>query len=311
MMNLRRKSTSPIWFEVGYIKDEIVEDEVPPAPITPKSKKGDLYELGKHRLLCGDSTKKEDVESLMNGRKADLVVTSPPYFNQRQYSTWKTYEDYCAFIKQIVGSILLVSSKRIVVCWNIGNDVAHHLDMPAHQSQMFTDSQFTFIDEICWKKAGAVYSIPRSAQIRTNNYFYPALAWEPIKIFNRGGLPKFEPADEEINSSFGTNHWEINQVVGSSQSKIGHTALFPVELVQRCITAYSNLINKNVFEPFCGGGTTLIASEQTGRICYAMEIEPIYCDVIVTRYCNLVKDNKIKLNGKEIDWQPQELKKAV
>jgi DNA modification methylase len=259
------------------------DDDVPEVPEEPITKLGDLYKLGEHRLLCGDAAKIDDVEKLLSGEKIDLIVSSPPYFNQREYSYWKNYNDYCEFIKSVINNIWIISNFNCVCCWNIGNDVPHNLDMPAHQSIMFSDVGFEFLDEIVWKKSGAVYSIPRSAHIKSTGHFYPALAWEPIKVFKKGNLPSMEPEDKNYMNSCGTNVWEINQVFGSEQKKIGHIALFPVELASRCIKAYSNK-EKIIYDCFGGGGTTLIASEKLKRRAMLMEIEPKYCDVIVKRW---------------------------
>lgn len=121
-------------------------------------------------------------------------------------------------------------------------------------------------------------------------------------VFTGEKHPEFELSDiDEVNAFF-KNVWEINQVVGSEQKKIGHTALFPVELARRCILAYSKK-GAICFEPFCGGGTTLIAAEKTGRVCHGMELDPGYCDVIISRYVNLTGEDKVTLNGKKVKWE--------
>ena len=98
-------------FEACFFTDdsEAEEDEVSEVPAEPKTKKGDLYVLGRHRLLCGDSTFMADIEKLMDGKKANLVITSPPYFNQREYSFWESYE---AFLKDM--EKVIVNIKKIV-----------------------------------------------------------------------------------------------------------------------------------------------------------------------------------------------------
>ena len=95
-------------------------------------------------------------------------------------------------------------------------------------------------------------------------------------------MPKFDPADVDVISSYGINVWEMNQVVGSEQKKIGHPAVYPVELASRVIRAYSGK-GSNVYDPFLGSGTTMVAAQQLNRICYGMEIEPKYCSVTLER----------------------------
>ena len=277
------------------------EEEVPEVPAEPKTKRGDLYTLGRHRLLCGDSTNPKDVERLMDGKKANLVITSPPYFNQRQYSFWESYDAFLLDMEKVIRNIKSIVKEPFAVCWNTGDSVTDRLDIPADESALFTKSGFLYRDKLAWIKAGAVLSIPRNGHIGMGRDF-PALAWEPVLVFTGEKHPEFELSDiGEVNAFF-KNVWEINQVVGSEQKKIGHTALFPLELARRCFLAYSKK-GTICFEPFCGGGTALIAAEKTGRACYGMELDPGYCDIIVSRYVNLTGDNKVVLNGKKVKWE--------
>jgi len=264
----------------------------------PLVQAGELWILGDHRVMCGDSTKREDVERLMNGEKADMVVTSPPYFNQRQeYSVFENYEMYNEFLLTVVDNILKISNNPFILAWNTGDNQPDCLPMIADQTNLIHATGLTYLDTIIWKKAGAIYSIPRSAHIRTNNYFYPALCWEPIIVFRKGDkMPKFETSDVDEISEFGTNHWEINQVVGSQQEKIGHPAMYPVELPRRVIMSYSST-KAIVYEPFGGSGTTLIACEQLNRRCYMMELDPHYCGVILDRWANYTKEDPIREDG--------------
>ncbi len=93
------------------------------------------------------------------------------------------------------------------------------------------------------------------------------------------------------------NIWDINQVFGLEQKKIGHVAVYPLELASRCMKAYSQN-GDIVFDCFGGGGTTLIAAEKLNRICFMMEIDPHYCDVIVKRFENFTNKKAELLNGR-------------
>ncbi|MBI5885295.1 MAG: DNA modification methylase [Deltaproteobacteria bacterium] len=289
-------------FEAEFFSEatEAEEEEIPEVPAEPKTIKGDIYILGSHRLLCGDSTNHEDVERLMDGKKANLVITSPPYFNQREYSFWESYEAFLKDMEKVILNIKNIVREPFAICWNTGDSVTDRLDIPADESALFTKAGFLYRDKLAWIKAGAVLSIPRNGHIGMGRYF-PALAWEPVLVFTGEKHPEFELSDiSEVNGFF-KNVWEINQVVGSEQKKIGHTALFPVELARRCFLAYSKK-NTICYEPFCGGGTTLMAAEKTGRICYGMELDPGYCDVIVSRYVNLT-GGAVVLNNKKVKWE--------
>ena len=291
-------------FEADFFSEgteAVEEEEIPEVPAEPKTKPGDLYVLGRHRLLCGDSTNPEGVERLMDNKKANLVITSPPYFNQREYSFWESYEAFLNDMEKVIANIKQIVKEPFAICWNTGDSVTDRLDIPADESAIFTKAGFLYRDKLAWIKAGAVLSIPRNGHIGNGRYF-PALAWEPVLVFTGEKHPEFELADiSEVNGFF-KNVWEINQVVGSEQKKIGHTALFPTELARRCFLAYSKK-GTICYEPFCGGGTTLIAAEKIGRICHGMELDPGYCDVIVSRYVNLTGEDKITLNGKKVRWE--------
>ncbi len=264
--------------------EEHSEEELDHIPEERKTdiKMGDMFQLGRHRLLCGDCTKQEDVDRLMDGEKADMVVTSPPYENQREYSQWPTYEDYNNFIEKVIKEIFICTKKISVVCWNIGSSESTNNFIPADHYFIFKKIGFRWIEYIVWNKESATWTIPRNQHIEKGMYI-PALRWESIIIFDKGKRPYFEIKDKDKIREWQENVWNINKVIGAEQKKIGHTALFPVELPRRCILSYT-LKEGIVYEPFCGGGTTLIACEETGRICRGMEIEPTYCQVIIDRW---------------------------
>jgi len=221
------------------------------------------------------------VRGLFGRSRAALVVTSPPYFNQREYCAWKSYDDYLADIARVIEAIAEVSGKPFACCWNVGDSVKDRVDIPADHSRIFTRRGFTYRDKIAWVKPQPAYSVPRYRHIDRGQYF-PALRWEPLLVFSRGGHPRFEPSDIPFWKSHVSNVWEIPPVVGSAQKKIGHPAVFPLELARRCIRAYSRR-GDVVFDPFLGSGTTLVAAQQLGRRCYGMDIHKRYVTVALAR----------------------------
>lgn len=265
-----------------------------------KVQSGDVWEIGEHRLMCGDSTSTNDIDTLRQNKNADACFTSPPYFNQRpEYSLFQDYDSYNSFLDYIILGIKFISkSNGFILGWNTGDNQPDCLPMIADQTVRIHDSgkTFTYLDTIIWVKHGAVYSIPRSAHIKTHNYFYPALKWEPIIIFRRGDMPKFNKSDEKDVSSFGNNVWEISQVNGNVQKLTGHPAMFPDELVSRLIKCYTQS-GAVLYEPFCGSGTTMVAAERLGRVCYGMEIEPKYCAVILERMQQMGLEPELVENG--------------
>jgi len=102
----------------------------------------------------------------------------------------------------------------------------------------------------------------------------------------KGSRPKFEKLDKKEIKSWQLNCWDISQEQGNVQRETGHPAMYPVELPYRCIKSYS-LKNEIVHDPFLGSGSTMVAAEQTGRICYGMELDPKYCAVILERMKDL------------------------
>lgn len=280
----------------GFDSDLLIEpddadDEVPDAPEEPQSKLGDLYELGEHRVLCGDSTKLEDVERLMDGKKADMVFTSPPYNgdthldygngeNKKLYENntdkW-TSEEYISFCHEILS--ILVKKTNGFIFW----DVMYN----AKSRYEYIKVIYPFVDKlwetIVWKKTG----MPISNGLTRN--------FEFIYVF-KNGERKHLSKEFETESNF----WDISNI--GSQDKANHRACYPVALPQRGINIATEK-NEIVLDPFLGSGSTLIASEKTGRISYGMELDPKYIDVIVQRYVDYTGNENIKLNGDDIVWK--------
>ena len=299
----------------GLDAKEIVEDEVPELPVDPITKAGDLWILGHHRLLCGDSTKAEDVERLMTGAKADLCFTSPPYASQRKYdetSGFKPiapdeYVDWWAMIQAQASNALRDDGSFVVNIKEHAEDGQRHTYVKRMTLKMIDEWAWKWIDEYAWIRQG----IPGSAEMmgRFRN------AWESVFWFCKGE-PIFNPRDvmHESDAAFSyKDQVDAGKVIGAkSQGKgkstnhpvghgrgmaypsnvldikhkaetLGHAAAFPVQLPAFFIKANSHQ-GSIVYEPFCGSGTTLIAAEQLGRKCYGMEISPQYCDVIVQRW---------------------------
>jgi hypothetical protein len=219
-------------------------DEVPSVPEEPKTKSGDLYILGKHRLLCGDSTKAEDVARLMDGKKADALVTDPPYgigidgqkedsknsnpkHNRKahEFRGWDKERPTAATFE------LLRNYANDAIIWG-GNYFADML--PATRGWLVWDKGQKNLDMSDGELAWTTFN-------------------KPLRIFeaNRGQL-----------------HGSV------------HPTQKPASLIEWCL----NMTEGTVFDPFLGSGTTLIAAEKTGRTCYGMELDPKYCDVIVKRW---------------------------
>jgi hypothetical protein len=228
---------------------EIVEDEVPEPPADPITKPGDLWLLGEHRVLCGDSTKAEHVERLMAGAKAKCLITDPPYGIDWQGSNASTLE--WQGIANDTGKLNLkpiLSDYEIVVAFG-ANCYPH--DLP-HRGRW-----------ICWDKR-----VNENADRMLGSPF--ELAWSN----KTSGFDKI----------YRIMHGGVVNDDGHNARRV-HPTQKPIRLMVSIIDDYSD--GNDVIDLFLGSGTTLIAAEQLGRKCYGMEISPAYCDVIVKRWENL------------------------
>lgn len=256
--------------------NESLADEVPEVEENPVIKLGDLIELGhnyQHRLLCGDSTKEEDVVKLMNGHKADMVFTDPPYG-----ISYDSPSDKHKIIKNdnvfLDGWIPLVQkySKGFIFMWT-GYQVVHKWIEIGKPFGEITNM-------IIWAKGGGGLG---DLYKRFSTDFEIALVW------NRGA----ELQDKRIGSV-----WSINKDNGASYV---HPTQKPVELMEKGIFNCSKT-KHIVMDLFLGSGSTLIACENLSRKCYGMELDEKYAQVIVQRYVDYTSNPKIKINGIEVDW---------
>lgn len=297
--------------------NEVFQDEVPEIDMeeVSKTKLGDLWQLGKHRLLCGSSTEQKDVDKLLDGQHSKLLFTSPPYSDMREYNGNKdlSVENISTFIDryksyadiQTVNLGIQRKKQEIVQYWNEYIDIAKQCGLKLLAWNV-------------WDKmmCGSVGQQSAMVPIRHEWIFVfgekPAkvnLTWakKESSIYANGGRRKVRQADGSMKeSSKGVTNKAYKKMesvvdipeqtslesVTKQVSECGkirseHPATFPVFLPCEYIVAFTDK-DDIVIEPFCGSGTTLIACEQLDRVCYGMELDPKYCDVILQRYINLV-----------------------
>jgi len=241
-------------------------DEVPEAPEEPKTKLGDLYILGEHRLLCGDSTKAEDVEKLMNGEKADMVFTDPPYGVSYTGGLKDGKNGLESNNRQMIKNDdidLYYEAVQIANRFSEGVVFMFYADtIPFGLYRGIENVQGEIVALLIWKKRGGYGAL--GASYKPNHE--PCVIWKP-----KGKKTNF------IGSTTENRIWEIDK---EGINKL-HPTQKPVELVERAITNHEGNI---VLDLFLGSGTTVIAAEKTKRKCYGMELDPKYCDVIVKRW---------------------------
>ena len=252
---------------------EIVEDEVP-EEVETRCKKGDIWQLGEHRLMCGDSTVITDVEKLMNGEKADMVFTDPPY------------------LMGFEGNVHADGTKSFNAKFgSIKND-----KMSREEGDQFILDIFSVIKEFC---KGAYYvSFYRlgldyifRALDKLNNKYKSLIIWNKGNhtLSNSDYMSKYEPIVygwfDEHNFYGDRSNFDIWDIQRTQKNEL-HPTMKPVALVAKAVENSSQR-GGLVLDLFGGSGTSIIACEQTGRKCYTMELDPHYCDVIIKRWENL------------------------
>jgi DNA modification methylase len=253
-------------FEPDQVLEAEEDDFDATPPEQPITVMGDLYEIGEHRLLCGDSTDSDAVAKLMNGEKADMVFTDPPYnvaFNGR-------------------------SGKF---------DVIENDDLPENEFEDLIDG-FVSILEILnpnnyyvwcnWKFYGLLQS---------KLEFKACIVWaKNVFGLGRGYRHQHEfclfngKLDDGINNE--SDLWEL-----AKDTNYQHPTQKPITLASRALNNHKKDIN--IVDLFCGSGSTMVASHQLKRKCYGMELDPKYCDVIVKRMIKLDPTLTVKRNGQD------------
>jgi DNA modification methylase len=289
---------------------EVVEDNYEvELPLEPKTKLGDIYQLGRHRLLCGDSTSEADFARLMDGAHAQVAVTSPPYGVGKEYEK-AGIEPWFETMRPAIKNIC---KNADIVCWNIGDLYATGTQFieptEMYSIGLFGDNGFRPIWIRIWKKQGMNFGvgpyhlvtnkpvqqyeyITALAGTETEEYNDQEFAWVSAFAGHSYKFVKRLTKDERKKWGY-AGIWEISTVRANKE----HPAMFPVELPWRCIKMHSDR-GGAVLEPFAGCGTTLIACEQTERRCYAMELSPVYCDLIIKRWENFT-GRKAEKNGQK------------
>ena len=237
-----------------------VDAELEKPPVT---KSGDLWLLGNHRLLCGDSTKEENYTLLMNGKKANLVVTDPPYNVNYQGTAGKIKNDNLENDKfyQFLFDAFTCMEKAMA---NDASIYVFHADTEGlNFRKAFADAGFYLSGTCIWKKQSLV--LGRSPY-----------QWqhEPCLFgWKKNGKHRWYSDRKQ------TTIWEFDKPKKNGD----HPTMKPVPLIAYPIKN-SSMSNCIVLDPFGGSGSTLIACEQTNRICHTIELDEKYCDVIVKRY---------------------------
>lgn len=288
------------------LRDEVAEfetenigktlpDDIPEPPEKPITKKGDLWILGEHRLLCGDSTKDQDVARLMAGHKASLFATDPPYcvdYTGADRPTggkdWSEvyHEVDIPDAKEFVKSFYKVGLRYIKD--NTALYLWHASKRKAMIEKVCDELNLLIHQQIIWVKPCAILT-----------YSFYSWRHEPcLLMWVRGNKPPYKPKDKSIGTvwtidlirsgdptkpEYYTDIWELDWEGKKRNTGINHPTVKPTEVFAIPMRVHTSP-GEICYEPFCGSGSQIIAGERLNRRVFAMEIEPIFCDVAIRRW---------------------------
>lgn len=285
-------------------------DDAPAVQENPVTVPGDVWVMGKHRVICGDCKSLGDIDKILQGKRINLVVTSPPYASQREYDTSSKFQpihpdDYVSWYQDVASNIMSNLAEDGSYFCNIkpnAEGIKRELYVFDLVLAHVRDWGWNFAEEFCWERAG----IPQQVSRRFKNQF------EPIYHFTRGEW-KFRPDEVKHeskavpkargkgagNTNAALRQGHVSAVEGNhiaegmaypgnrlptfQSEALGHPAAYPVGLPEFFIKAYTDP-GDLVFDPFMGSGSTLIAAEKNGRVACGTEVSPLYTDLIVKRW---------------------------
>jgi DNA modification methylase len=265
-------------------------DEAPEPPAEPISQVGDVWVLGRHRLVCGDATRAEDVAKALAGVQPHLMVTDPPYGVDYDAS-WRDGVD-------------LNLGKRLGV-----KGSGRSLGKVENDARVdWRDAWALFFGDVAYVWHSAVHAVEAAESLQSADFEIRAqIIWtKQLQVFGRGDYHwQHEPCwyvvrKGKVGHWAGdrkqTTVWDIknnNPLGGGGEQKTGHSTQKPVECMKRGIENNSSP-GQAVYDPFVGAGTTIIAAEMTGRSCHAIEISPAYTDVAMLRWQNFTGEKAHK-----------------
>lgn len=292
------------------------EDEVPEAPAKPRAKLGDIYQLGEHRLMCGDSTSLEDVKKLMNGQKADMVFTDPPYnvdmtgknemlkkFGKarRDESTFGMQNDNMGREEFRTFLIKVFEAYREVAKSSAPFYVCHSSSSQRDFEDAMELAGLRIRNQIIWNKTIASMGWG-DYRWKHEPIFYASFGGESTSFY--GDRSQYTVLDEswdadkirrnilKLGEKFdkgGSTVWKM-----SRDQNYVHPTQKPIELVEQAIRN-SSKEEDIVLDLFGGSGSTLIGAHKTGRIAYLMELDPKYVDVIIDRWEKYSEQKAVKI----------------
>lgn len=267
---------------------------------------GDIWQLGGHRLLCGDGADSGDVERLMGMERAACAVTAPPVVSMAEYKK----DGLAPWLSRMGAAVQNLCRYADIVCWNVDDlftTGSQYMEPTGFYSvKLFADCNFRPLWIRVWKKQG-VMARAGSAHL---NSAKPQGEFEYMAAFGDGDAAEVNEQEYGWVSAFAAHSYRfVKRLTREERRKWGYAGVWeiaampagaeglpmvPVELPWRCMKMHAD-VGGLVLDPFAGGGTTLIAAEQSGRRCYAMENNPLYCDLIVMRWEQFTGEKAVRV----------------
>lgn len=296
------------------LKNSDKDDDVPAVPKVPKSAEGDLYELGAHRLLCGDSTKEASYLKLMAGAKADMIFTDPPYNVNYSGSGANTSEgilndhmsdaNFLQFLDDAFRNI------RPQIKAGGGAYVFHSNTTQATFEKAMSVNEFEIRAQLIWNKPAGGLGMG-DYRSKHEPFFYAGIKGTApnfygdrtnVTVIDFHKTPEqllaWAKKEKQAESEGRTTVWSMKR---APVKDYVHPTQKPVEIVQYALFN-SSKVEDIVLDPFLGSGSTLIACEKTNRACYGLELDPKFVDVIVQRWVDFTGNRNIIKNGEAIVW---------
>ncbi|TXH09391.1 MAG: hypothetical protein E6R04_08115 [Spirochaetes bacterium] len=282
--------------EVPTVLEPLTDEDEVPENVETRCKLGDIWKLGEHRLMCGDSTLIDSINTLTEHQGVDVCFTSPPYnlgdnaklrghnasgkdsaYNEK--SDHKSQEDYLTFLKDFTSAVIMKAQVSFI---NIQLLAGNKLIM----SEYWNFFKNNLIDLMIWDKE---HGAPAMAANVLNSCF------ELIFIFSNEEFPtRTIKTGKEFRGNI-PNIYRLNpRRGGKDEFQKTHGAVFPVAFAEYFLDQFCG---KTVIDPFGGSGTTMIAAEKLGKKAFLMELDPKYCDVILSRWENYTGKKAELVNG--------------
>ena len=280
--------------EDDKVTEGLIEDDEIPEVKESKVKRGDIWQLGEHRVMCGDSTSSDDVAKLMNGEKADMVFTDPPYNIDFQGTMSCTSKD---------GEIITMKDG-----YSVPNSQYEGIKNDKKTKEEFKPFIEKTLERIKENVIGGWYVCFSSSTLEEllNPLIEKGMRWKSIIVWNKNQSPmgggnfrkKYEPiVYGYFNNNFYGKEYSEDDVwdIDRKRKNDLHPTMKPIPLIEKAI-GYSSKKDGSVLDLFLGSGSTLIAAEKLNRKCYGMELDEKYCDVIIERWEQFTGQKAIK-NG--------------